>query len=85
MENSSTHKTEVCGSSPQWPTKSAVLEELPIRELLIMLLGEERRRKMGNKTKTNDQLGHRRLSTTTDRYIKYKVSDIQDERGRIGI
>ena len=38
-------KTEVSGSSPEWPTKSLVSEELPIRELLIMLLGEERRRK----------------------------------------
>jgi hypothetical protein len=45
MENTSTHKTEVCGSSPQWPTKSVVLEELPIRELLMMLLGEEGWRK----------------------------------------
>ena len=26
-------KTEVCGSSPQWPTKSMVHEELPIRQL----------------------------------------------------
>jgi hypothetical protein len=43
-------------SSPQWPTKSVVLEELPIRELLMMLLGEEGRRKMENRAKTNDQL-----------------------------
>ena len=26
-------KTEVCGSSPQWPTKSMVHEELPIQQL----------------------------------------------------
>jgi integrase len=31
-------------------------EELPIRELLIMLLGEEGKRKLENKTKTNDQV-----------------------------
>jgi hypothetical protein len=35
---------------------SVVLEELPIRELLMMLLGEEGRRRMENKTKTNDQV-----------------------------
>jgi len=33
-----------------------VPEELPVRELLIMLLGEEGRRKMENMTKTNDQV-----------------------------
>jgi hypothetical protein len=31
-------------------------EELPIRELLTMLLGEEGKRKLENKTKTNDQV-----------------------------
>jgi integrase len=35
---------------------SGVPEELPIRELLLMLLGEEGRRKLVNKTKTNSQL-----------------------------
>jgi len=49
-------KTEVPGSRPGWPTKSSVPEELPIRELLMMLLGEEGKRKLENKTKTNDQL-----------------------------
>ena len=34
MENNSTHKTGVCGSSPQWPISSVVPEELPLRELL---------------------------------------------------
>jgi len=33
-----------------------VLEELPVRELLMMLLGEGGRRRMENKTKTNEQL-----------------------------
>ena len=56
MENITTHKTEVCGSSPQWPTTSRVLEQLPIRDLLMMLLGEEGRRKLDNRTKTNQQL-----------------------------
>jgi len=32
-----------------------VPEELPIRELLMMFLSEEGRRKMENKAKTNDQ------------------------------
>jgi len=49
-------KTEVSGSSPEWPTKSAVREELSIRELLMMLPGEEGRRKMKKLTKTNNQL-----------------------------
>jgi len=31
--NDNTHKTEVSGSSPEWPTKSVVHEELPIRQL----------------------------------------------------
>ena len=30
-------KTEVSGSSPEWPTKSMVPEGLPIQELLMML------------------------------------------------
>lgn len=34
---------------------SLFLEELPIRELLMMLLGEEGRRKVENKTKPNAQ------------------------------
>jgi integrase/recombinase XerD len=34
---------------------SLVPEDLPIRELLIMLLGEEGKRKLENRTKTNDQ------------------------------
>ncbi len=33
-----------------------VPEQLPIRELLMMLLGEEGRRKLDNRTKTNQQL-----------------------------
>jgi len=41
--------------------------------------------KGGDLTKLQRQLGHKRLSTTTDRYIKYQVSDIQDERKRIGV
>jgi hypothetical protein len=38
---------------------SAVHEEQPIRGLLMMLLGEEGRRKVENRTKTNDQLTER--------------------------
>ena len=49
-------KTEVSGSSPEWPTKSPVPEELPIRELLVMLLGEEGERRLENQAKTSDQL-----------------------------
>ena len=49
-------KTEASGSSPEWPTKSMVLEELPLRELMMMLLREEGRMRMQNKTKTNNQL-----------------------------
>ena len=33
-----------------------VLEELPIRELISILIGDEGRRRMENRTKTNDQL-----------------------------
>ncbi len=36
--NINTNKTEVRGSSPQWPTKPLVHEELSIRDLLILLL-----------------------------------------------
>ena len=54
--NNNTHKTEVSGSSPEWPTKSTVPGQLSIRDLLIMLLGEEGWRKMDNLTKTSDQL-----------------------------
>jgi hypothetical protein len=53
---------------PQWPTKSVVLEELPIRETLMMLLGEEGRRKMENRAKTNqlfDDYYHLITSTHT--------------------
>ncbi len=32
-----------------------VPEDLPVRELLLMLLGEDGRRRMENRTKTNDQ------------------------------
>lgn len=39
----------------------------------------------GDLTVLQRQLGHKRLSTTTDRYIRYKVSDLQDERKRIGV
>ena len=35
-----------------------VREELPLRELLMMLLGEEGRRKLENQPKLNDQLFH---------------------------
>jgi len=52
----SPYKTEVSGSSPEWPTTSRVLEQLPIRDLLMMLLGEQGRRKLDNQTKTNKQL-----------------------------
>jgi len=41
--------------------------------------------KGGDLTKLQRQLGHKRLSTTTDRYIKYSVADIQNERERIGV
>ncbi len=50
------HKTEVPGSNPGWPTKVTVPEELSLRELVIMVLGEEGRRRMENRTKSNDQL-----------------------------
>lgn len=53
--------------------------------LLRDSLGTNWARKGGDLTVLQRQLGHKRLSTTTDRYIKYKVSDIQDERRRIGI
>ena len=33
LPNSSTHKTEVSGSNPEWLTKSALLEGFDIREL----------------------------------------------------
>lgn len=39
----------------------------------------------GSLTVLQRQLGHKKLSTTTDRYIKYQTSDIYDERKRIGI
>lgn len=47
---------EKFGNCQPRSTKSTVLEELPVRELLMMLLGEEGRRRMKNKTKTNDQI-----------------------------
>lgn len=53
--------------------------------LLRDSLGTNWAKKGGDLTVLQRQLGHKRLSTTTDRYIKYKVSDIQDERERIGI
>lgn len=53
--------------------------------LLRDSLGTNWAKKGGDLTVLQRQLGHKRLSTTTDRYIKYKVSDIQEERERIGI
>lgn len=55
MTNLSTHKAEVSGASPEWPTKSTVHEEIPIRDLPMLLLGEEGKRKLENRTKTNNQ------------------------------
>ena len=40
----------------RWPTKAMVPEELPLRELLMMLLGKQGKRRMQNKTKSNDQV-----------------------------
>lgn len=53
--------------------------------LLRDSLGTEWAKKGGSLTVLQRQLGHKRLSTTTDRYIKYMVKDLQDERERIGI
>jgi len=39
----------------------------------------------GSLTVLQRQLGHKKLSTTTDRYIKYQTSDISEERERIGV
>ena len=55
MTNLSTHKAEVSGASPEWPTKSTVHEEIPIRDFPMLLLGEEGKRKLENRTKTNNQ------------------------------
>ena len=54
MENSTTHKTEVPGSRPGWPTKSAILEELAVRQLLMMLMGRAEGAGWKNLTKLND-------------------------------
>jgi len=35
------NKTGVCGSNPQWPTMSAVLEDISLPELVIELLGAD--------------------------------------------
>ncbi len=50
---SSPDKTGVSGSSPEWPTKATILEELPLRELLISLLGDDWRRQLHNRTRIN--------------------------------
>ncbi len=50
------HKTEVSGSSPEWPTLSPLLEEFSLRELFVSVLNSDGRRKLANRTKTNDQL-----------------------------
>ena len=42
-------------------------------------------KKGGDLVRLQRQLGHKRLSTTTDRYLKYSTADIKDERERIGI
>ena len=52
-------KTEVNGSRPLAPIflkKYTVLEELPLRDLISILIGDEGRRRMENRNKTNDQL-----------------------------
>ena len=51
-----THKTEVCGSRPQWPTKSPLLKEFIPRELVLSILGKAGRRILSNRTTTNQQL-----------------------------
>ena len=55
MQEVATHKTEVSGSSPEWPTKSTIHEEFSLRELLISILGSDGRRKLANRTKSNDE------------------------------
>jgi integrase len=39
----------------------------------------------GDLTILQRQLGHKRLSTTTDRYVRYAVKDLQNERMRLGL
>jgi integrase len=55
-----THKPLVVGSNPSAATKVGLLsdnlEDLPIRELLVMFLGEDGKRRLRLRQMTNDQL-----------------------------
>jgi len=51
------HTQEVTGSNPVLPTMVAVLsEDLPLKELLLLILGEDGKRKVLLRTKSNEEL-----------------------------
>jgi len=52
--------------------------ELYILMIVLYLKG-------GDLTILQRQLGHKRLSTTTDRYVRYALKDLQNERMRLGL
>ena len=54
-----------------------VLEELPMRELLVMLLGPEGRRRMENRFKTNDQLFEEYYALITSSHAVKTQSEIK--------
>ena len=60
MVEQGTHKPLVSGPNPLVATKVAVLphdiEELPLRQLLELLLGEDGKRKLRLRQMTNEQL-----------------------------
>jgi len=50
------NKTGVSGSNPESPTMSLLLERLPLRQLIVSLLGDDWRRRLVKRAKTNAQV-----------------------------
>jgi len=53
--------------------------------LLRDSLATEWAKRGGDLTRLQRQLGHKRLSTTTDRYLRFSTEDIRNERDRLRI